>query len=742
MISKASLKIGWFVLFGLALVTFVIIEHQVLHGTSKENDWLTIKNLEHKLLKTGIQHRETQKDLRGELWRRSEELADTKRKLEIASAKISFLKKTQQDPLDEKQGEIYALRKQVDMLKMTNDESSPALNTVLSEKEKELSTIKKYLADLEKENGAVHIIKSKKSYQIQLHNTCSGAKLLPRSYPSSISAVAACDANPDCYGFYDQNCDGIPPFYICQDQSTWKLSSGSCIREKPGSWEFYSGTFLAKYTSKKETHEYETLSKAQHACVNFFPDCGGITKITQNKWELRVGSRPQKSDIKESSWIRPTKEKDTEQIEILLDNNIYDRSYILQHMAYWKVIHPSKLPNPFDKYLTFTIDCGGFNNIRMSFEYMVVIAWLTRRTLVMPPPQAWYLIDWGPFTRMQPEESSARVSTFHDFFDLDDLKAAVPIITTAEFIKRESDRLAIPEEFRHSNPIRDHKSWENWLISLKVHQRWGNLKFVLYWPDINSLDDIDKGKLRDLIDGRKPAEYTHQTKQLRIIHFPSCHKDEGDYMEWRYLGQVAAIAAYDDPELARSMKRMLRDHVHYIPMVFEIASKVVSVLGMWNFSSIHVRRNDLQYKEVFVSAQETLDNIRALLNPGEPIYLATDETSPEFFAIIEKEFPLYRWQDFFSQKGNNVLADIEIKAKLEGCIEQVICAMGRRFFGTKESTFSSYIVRLRGYVNAPDKNIYFHNKHYSGILSEDSRHFPRIHGTKYKSEDPSMWEDI
>lgn len=39
--------------------------------------------------------------------------------------------------------------------------------------------------------------------------------------------------------------------------------------------------------------------------------------------------------------------------------------------------------------------------------------------------------------------------------------------------------------------------------------------------------------------------------------------------------------------------------------------------------------------------------------------------------------------------------------KLEGCIEQVICAMGRSFFGTLESTFSSYIFRLRGYIKAP-----------------------------------------
>ena len=42
------------------------------------------------------------------------------------------------------------------------------------------------------------------------------------------------------------------------------------------------------------------------------------------------------------------------------------------------------------------------------------------------------------------------------------------------------------------------------------------------------------------------------------------------------------------------------------------------------------------------------------------------------------------------------LTGLKVPRKLVGCIEQAICAMGRAFFGTKESTFSSYIVRLRG----------------------------------------------
>jgi hypothetical protein len=65
----------------------------------------------------------------------------------------------------------------------------------------------------------------------------------------------------------------------------------------------------------------------------------------------------------------------------------FDYHTVLHRMKYWHG-HENLVmrPVPFDKYLTFLVDCGGFNNIRMGFEHNIVMAWLTGRTLVLPPP--------------------------------------------------------------------------------------------------------------------------------------------------------------------------------------------------------------------------------------------------------------------------------------------------------------------------------------------------------------------
>jgi hypothetical protein len=277
---------------------------------------------------------------------------------------------------------------------------------------------------------------------------------------------------------------------------------------------------------------------------------------------------------------------------------------------------------------------------------------------------------------------------------------------------------------------------------------WSPLAHVVYWPSIDAVNEAwkDRGGVpSSIVHHRKPMEFTPEIYSSKYIAFPSCSKGDWNEENMRFLGQMAKYGAFADEMLGRAFKRTLRDHVHFPRIVFELAARVVHAIGLFQFTALHVRRNELQYKEVFMSAAATLDNIRPLLKRGEPIYIATDETQAGFFEAIEKEHPVYRWEDFFTEKGKNALTGLKIPRKLIGCIEQVICSGGRAFMGTLESTYTAYIFRLRGYVNAPNTEVYFHTLKYTGDKMKDrqmtySKKPER--GQIYQTEHRDIWEDL
>lgn len=81
------------------------------------------------------------------------------------------------------------------------------------------------------------------------------------------------------------------------------------------------------------------------------------------------------------------------------------------------------------QYVTFEPDHGGWNNIRMSMEVVLVFAFVTGRTLVLPPEQPMYLLNKG-----SPKDNKL---DFADFFYLHRLKERMPFIEMEEFLEKE-----------------------------------------------------------------------------------------------------------------------------------------------------------------------------------------------------------------------------------------------------------------------------------------------------------------
>ncbi|KAH9260267.1 hypothetical protein BASA81_001437 [Batrachochytrium salamandrivorans] len=92
----------------------------------------------------------------------------------------------------------------------------------------------------------------------------------------------------------------------------------------------------------------------------------------------------------------------------------YNIRYWLETKPFWS---PTALPAK-KKFLTFEPWPGGFNNIRMSLEMAAAMALALNRTLVMPPTYKMYLRG---------------TSNFQDYFDYQDMKRGMSVVTYQEF---------------------------------------------------------------------------------------------------------------------------------------------------------------------------------------------------------------------------------------------------------------------------------------------------------------------
>ncbi len=226
-----------------------------------------------------------------------------------------------------------------------------------------------------------------------------------------------------------------------------------------------------------------------------------------------------------------------------------DIDCISQHMKYWiNGVSKTSDNNPVDiksKYVTFLKDCGGFNNIRQGFEFHAMIAWLTDRTLVLPPDTPWYLIDFGVIRRgvegrfehdqvAWPDNSQRidGVSNYDIWFDLDDMNNKISVITASEFIKREYDNLKLPHKYHGGDVVNLDKNIGNqftqWLTSKATEMSsllpWGQLANYVAWPNKEKVGENNINIDDAWIDHRTAREYTEHLKQAPFIHFPSCVK--------------------------------------------------------------------------------------------------------------------------------------------------------------------------------------------------------------------------
>mmetsp|Transcript_7537 Transcript_7537/g.16351 ORF Transcript_7537/g.16351 Transcript_7537/m.16351 type:complete len:658 (+) Transcript_7537:255-2228(+) len=403
--------------------------------------------------------------------------------------------------------------------------------------------------------------------------------------------------------------------------------------------------------------------------------------------------------------------------------------------------------SPFDvqqprRYVTFEPDRGGWNNIRMSMEIVIVFAAITGRTLVLPPDTPFYLLKAG--------ESH---HGFADFVNLNhpQLRKRMDIITMKEFLAKEgkednngsnndekmftipsgeegqkiyksadycyymakSDRCCdnIYEFLGKIGHIPELQAGRDCLIFDEASMKSTLSTSVSDENLLSALSQSQKQDINKFCDKRVPIFYGNELISAPIIHFHAGEKHH------RLLNHFYTFLYFTDTKVDHYVKRFVRDFLHYVDPIFCAAGRVIEMLeaeaikngsfrgGEPKYSALHVRRGDFQYKKVKLSADEWYENTKDLFHPGEVIYVATDEKDKAFFEPMKKHYNLHFLNEYSEAAGLD-----KLDPNYAGMIDTIVASRSRLFVGTWFSTFTGYINRMRGYHGFPGKTSFYASK--------------------------------
>jgi len=375
---------------------------------------------------------------------------------------------------------------------------------------------------------------------------------------------------------------------------------------------------------------------------------------------------------------------------------------------YWKDPLNNKCAKKEDgKYITFEYDIGGWNNIRMALEIVFIFAYITGRTVVLPPAMHLYLLD-----------KDAKQHSLMDFYDEKLFtNNIIRIISLQEYLEELPATIPKPssivlerlkEEPMFNSLGRDLPTIFRWMRAVGSFGKFNENTFFTFMDErvSNPLGGCrkqwwnakDKWSKR-FLPYRKVLEIGNNNMFIiggPMMDDPVWHfKGDG---EERLIAHYTSKLYIECDKMNLYVRRFVRDSLRYHDSIFKIAWKMIATLnklgdggdGVWY--SAHIRRGDFQFEDTRLSCKELLKVLKedGGIPLGARIYIATDESDKSFFKEMKEYYTIYFWEDIIDM---GVVNDNWI-----GMIEQIIASHGEIFYGTYLSTFTHYIIRMRGYM--------------------------------------------
>jgi len=468
---------------------------------------------------------------------------------------------------------------------------------------------------------------------------------------------------------------------------------------------------------------------------------------------------------------------------------------VAEEMVYWRDVPPSDAHyvSPFhpmhsadpsgnfqEKYISFEPDRGGFNNIRMALETVVVLALATGRTLVLPPEKGLYLLRKG-------KKNEKKSFTFLDFFDLQEAAKqyrGFNVITMEDFLKKESGILF--DRPPHGETKWDDKPLEGLWMWFRSHSKipiWSPKECVAAIPasprsadekllrttmdDVTSEKHGPKPKPEDFNGNPPPINATVEVRLGEILgerdkmclydsqlhEAPLIHMMDDKKAKTRLLTHSYTFVFFADWRMDLFAKRFIRNMVRYNDEIMCAAGRIVEEVrnrsrkldptSNGNYDSFHVRRGEFQYKKTRVEAGVLYEKSRnELPKEGGILFVATDERQKQFFEPLSKHYNVTFLDDY-------MYLIAKINTNFYGMVDQLVASRGRIFFGTFFSSLSGYVHRLRGYHSQKLKLLGWEDGELNGsyyFIPDDRKHHMLTYRSPklplYMMEFPTAWRRI
>lgn len=319
----------------------------------------------------------------------------------------------------------------------------------------------------------------------------------------------------------------------------------------------------------REAATADSSSQSTHAKRYSLFNEKSITSLLAEEEELMVARQADNVLMPEAMWddgavegaetILMIEQEDHDEQE-KIGNLMCNGKDIQSEVIYWKIVPGDNVfESPItphhglhhDRYLTFEYDNGGWNNIRMSLECLMVCAHAMGRTVVLPPSQKLYLLT----TKHRDKGNVAMNSEmgFEDFFDLDILKShqGFHVITMKEFLEKEGKTGGLRGKYppTNSSDIWGPKLWEYLEQVADEMPQWGG-RFVAF-PDRPGDFNFSDGHHPRVIErmkrfggdrwSRKPIFYEEHLQVAHHLHFPG--RDHFRVLQHHY-GKTQCFSTY------------------------------------------------------------------------------------------------------------------------------------------------------------------------------------------------------